>query len=135
MRHISLTLTERTPSSENYAQECYREGAMIQNCPRFLQKSLKYTSKHDIGCPFPGKDKTCRSNSTNLRLDPGYINSNADLGINSPPKDQFLYRTVVECALLHHERYSKNTTVYLGENSTSPRHLMRYYYGAMSQKV
>lgn len=89
-------VAERTAFSANYAQECYRKGAMIQNCPTFLQKNLKYTSKLDIGCPFPGNDKICRSNSTNIRLDSGYINSNFDLGINSPPEDQFLYRTVVE---------------------------------------
>lgn len=127
-------VAERTAFSANYAQECYRKGAMIQNCLTFLQKNLKYTSKLDIGCPFPGNDKICRSNSTNIRLDSGYINSNFDLGINSPPEDQFLYRTVVECAPLHHEGYSENTTTYLGENSASPRYLMRYYYGGMSPK-
>ena len=126
-------MAERTAFSANYAQECYGKGAMIQNCPTFLRKNLKWTSEHNIGCPFPGKDKICRSNSTNLRLDSGYINSNFDLGINSPPEDQFLYRTVVECAPLNHEGYSKNITIHLGENGTSPRHLMRYYYGGSTK--
>lgn len=122
-------IAERTTFSANYAQECYGKSAMIQSCPTFLQKDLKYTSEYDIGCPFPGKDKICRSNSTNLRLDSGYINSNFDLGINSPPDDQFRYRTVVECAPLNHEGYSENITIHLGNNSTSPRQLMQYYYG------
>lgn len=62
--------------------------------------------------------------------DTGYINSNSDLGINSPPEDQFLYRSVVECAPLKTEGYSENGTS-LERNNTGPRQVMSYYYGGV----
>ena len=121
--------SQRLVSSANYVQECYQNNTYVQNCPIFVRKNLQWTSKHDIRCPFPGQDKICRSNSTNLRLDTGYIDSNFDLGINSPPEYRFSYRAVVECAPLNVEGYSENITEYPKHNYTRPRQVMRYYYG------
>lgn len=115
---------QRTGSSANYAQRCYQNGASIKECSTFVRKSLPWQSKQDVACPFD--EKICRSNSTNIRLDTGYLNSNFDLGINSPPEDQFLYRNVVECAPLKTEGYSKNGT----RNSTTTEQVMSYYYGS-----
>ena len=120
---------QRLVFSADYAQACYGNNADNKDCSTFLQKNLPWTSKHDIDCPFPGYDKICRSNSTNLRLDTGYINSNFHLGINSPSEDRFLYRNIVECAPLNTEGYSENVTEYAIRNKTNPRQVMRYYYG------
>lgn len=121
--------TQRTVSSANYAQGCYKNDTIIQDCPTYLHKSLPWKSEHDVGCPFPGHDKICRSNSTNLRLDTGYLNSNSDLGINTPPGDQFLYRSMIECAPLNTKGYSEQATLSLGPNKTTPRQIMNYRYG------
>lgn len=120
---------QRVVSSANYAQECYVNNTMARNCPTFLRPSLPWTVERDVACPLPGQDKICRSNSTNLRLDTGYLDSNRDLGINSAPDNRFLYRTVVECAPLKTEGYAENVTVYPRGNGTGSRQVMRYYYG------
>ncbi|KAL9116911.1 MAG: hypothetical protein Q9187_006560 [Circinaria calcarea] len=118
---------QRTLFSASYAQECYKNSTTIQNCPTFLQKSLPWTSDHSAECPFPGGEKICLSNSTNLRLDTGYINSNFDLGINSPHEDRFLYRRVTECAPLNIKDYSRQETYQKSEN-TDTRQVIRFYY-------
>ena len=120
---------ERTISSANYAQTCYGNSANVQACPTFLQKSLPWTSQPNVGCPFP-QHEICRSNSTNLRLDTGYINSDFDFGINSPTKDRFLYRNVIECAPLNTKAYSENVTLDRKGNNTSTRQIIKYYYGS-----
>jgi hypothetical protein len=119
-------ITQRTVSSANYAQECYRDNAVIQDCPTFLKKSLPWTSDDNIGCPFPGQEKICRGNSKYLRLDTGYINSNFDLGINTPSSSRFLYRSLIECAPLNTEGYSEQVSLDLVSHNAS---VIRYYYG------
>lgn len=125
-------MVQRLISSATYAQECYyQRSATTQNCPTFVQRSLPWTTTRDVGCPFPGGDKICRSNSTNLRIDSGYINSHINLGINAPQEDRFLFRTVIECAPLKTEGYSENVTLNLPENSTNSRQVMQYKYGGL----
>lgn len=120
-------LTQRVHASANYAQMCYRSSPFFQNCPVYVQKSLSW-SRHDTQCPFPGGEKICR-NSTNLRLDTGFIDSMHDLGINSPPEDRFLFRSMLECAPLRHEGYSENLTMPSRNNETSPGRFIRYNLG------
>ncbi len=121
---------QKAVSSASYAQACYMNNTVARNCPTFPRSSLPWTVQRDAGCPFPGQDEICRSNSTNLRLDTGYIDSNLDLGINSPPSNRFLYRNVIECAPLKTEGYSENVTVFRQDSQTSSRQVMQYYYGA-----
>ncbi|KAL9626407.1 MAG: hypothetical protein Q9164_007882 [Protoblastenia rupestris] len=99
-----------------------------QRCSMFPKRNLPWKSTYNVACPFPGNDSVCRSDSTNIRLDTGYIDSNLDLGINTPPEYRFLLRTVVECAPLKTEGYSKNVTLYSKRNNTIPKQRMRYYY-------
>lgn len=93
-----------------YAQRCYRKDANPRDCAIFFQPRLQWKSYHNTTCPFPNKD-ICISDSGNLRLDSGYINSDHHLGINSSPKTRFLIRTVVECAPLRTKGYSRNSTI------------------------
>ena len=120
---------QRMTFSANYAQTCYRKDTASQDCPTFVRKSLPWTGTYDIGCPFPGRDKICRRNSRNIRLDTGYIDSHFDLGINSPSENRFSVRNMVDCAPLNTEGYSKNLTTYSRRNDTSPKQRTEYYYG------
>lgn len=122
---------QRTVASMNYAQGCYRGSSSAPNCATFLRRSLPWT-RTEVACPFPGQEKICRENSTNLRLDSGYIDSHFDLGINAPPEDRFLFRTVVECAPLHHEGYMETGTVDLSGNGTAERQFRSYLYGSQA---
>ncbi|KAI9788688.1 MAG: hypothetical protein M1816_006739 [Peltula sp. TS41687] len=121
-------LAQRTMSSMSYAERCYTNtNTIFQECSVFPKKRLSWTSERDAGCPFPGQNKTCLSNSGNIRFDTGYINSHYDLGINSPPEDRFLYRGVHECAPLHTVPYSEDRILNL--TPTDTRKVKRYYYG------
>jgi hypothetical protein len=96
-------------SSLAYAQRCYLQDANPRDCAIFFQSRLQWQTDYNATCPFPGKE-ICLSDSGNLRLDSGYINSDQHLGINSSPETRFLMRTVVECAPLRTSGYTRNTT-------------------------
>lgn len=55
-------------------------------------------------CPFQNSS-ICRSNTSNIRLDTGYIDLNRDLGVNARPDNNILFRAVLECAPLETEGY------------------------------
>lgn len=56
-------------------------------------------------CPF-SNNSICRTNSSNLRLDTGYIDLNKDLGVNAPPHNNILFRAVLQCAPLETQGYT-----------------------------
>ncbi|KAF3026379.1 hypothetical protein E8E14_008736 [Neopestalotiopsis sp. 37M] len=87
----------------NYAQQCYSDDSSgMLSCDRFVVKELKAaTIETNRSCPFHGD--ICRSNSANIRLDTGYIDSHDQFGLNAPPSERFGYRYVLECAPLKTE--------------------------------
>jgi hypothetical protein len=93
-------MSQRLMSAGDYARRCYSDTSLGQGCPSFPRQRLPWRGAADAACPFPGKARVCRRNATNVRLETGLIDSNADLGINLPPRDSFRFRTVVECAPL-----------------------------------
>lgn len=81
-------------TAANYAQQCYSNNtAGLVDCGRFVRKKLDSIIDDRATCPF--QEKMCRSNSTNLRIDSGYIDSHNDLGHNYPAEDRFLARSVI----------------------------------------
>ncbi|KAI3339489.1 hypothetical protein F4824DRAFT_487870 [Ustulina deusta] len=88
---------ETIDNAANYAQQCYsNDTAGTLDCGRFVTKKLESFIDNKATCPF--QDKMCRSNSTNIRIDSGYINSHEHLGHNYPAKDRILARNVFHCA-------------------------------------
>lgn len=57
-------------------------------------------------CPFRN-NSICRTNSSNIRLDTGYIDLNNDLGVNAPPDKNILLRAVLQCAPLETQGYTE----------------------------
>lgn len=107
----------------NYAQQCYfsSDSSMV-DCNRFVVPRLAAASiDYSAECPF--ESKMCRSNTSNLRIDSGYIDSNRDLGMNAPPEERFMWRTVLHCAPLATEGYRSNVT---NEHNQT---FIRYHYG------
>ncbi|RAR06174.1 cytochrome p450 protein [Stemphylium lycopersici] len=98
-----------------------------ENCRTLVRKALPIQITHGRPCPFPGKSSICRSSENALRLDSGLLNSNYDLGINSPPSSRFLYRTVSECAPILSEPYMRRN------DSTSPKTVQLLYGDDSSQ--
>lgn len=93
----------------NYAQQCYStESSGMFDCTSFVKPRLPSTLDTQAPCPFASD--VCRSDSANIKLDTGYLDSNDHLGINAPQDERILFRTVMSCAPLSTEGYSRNTT-------------------------
>lgn len=111
----------------DYVQRCYSANSTgLIDCKSFVVERLSGYSNSTANCPFA--DGVCRSNSSNLLLDTGYINSHDHLGINAPPDQRILYRQTLHCAPLrtegHHAQISRS-----GGNWT------RYNYGPIITEV
>lgn len=98
--------SQKAHSVANYAQQCYSyDSAGIFDCTRFAQSHLSGTIDTQTACPFRN-NSICRTNTSNIRLDSGYIDLNNDLGVNAPPDDDILFRAVLQCAPLETQGYT-----------------------------
>ncbi|KAK6851590.1 hypothetical protein PG995_011715 [Apiospora arundinis] len=109
--------------ADNYAQQCYAgQGSNILDCNRLVVQTLPTITKDgNSACPF--ESDICLSNSTNIHLDTGYIDSNDHLGLNAPANQRFFWRKVLSCAPLKTDGYTTRHT-------TDNRTFVRYHYGA-----
>ncbi|KAI0887777.1 uncharacterized protein GGS22DRAFT_197728 [Annulohypoxylon maeteangense] len=132
---------EKSNNAANYAQQCYSTDAAAGylDCNRFITKKLPMENDLNASCPF---DKSiCRNGSANLRLDTGYIDTHAHLGINLPTDRRVQWRHVTHCAPLVTERYTTqavmsdgNFTLYHYGNVTQPDGVKDFIYRAKSIK-
>lgn len=105
-------------AASNYAQQCYSANSTgLTDCNYFVSRRLPGFIDNAAPCPF--KDPLCRSNSTNLALDTGFINTDAHLGLNAPPEERLFIRHKLQCAPLLTE----------GHSSVHGNHT-RYNYGS-----
>jgi hypothetical protein len=133
---------QRTPNSFNYSQTavltarvwalaedslnqadlCYGQSSLEKSCSFFVKPKISYNLSRDIECPFKKTDGTllCAEGSRAIRLDSGYFNSHHDLGFNTKPKHQFLWRNVAECSPLNMVDYTSVEKVTLA-NASTPR--------------
>lgn len=124
---MSPFLAKQVQTAASYVKQCYPSSSTTSNvlgCDTYIQKSLATTVITNASCPFSGG--ICRSSSRNLVLDTGYLDSHADLGLNTPPDQRIQYRRVVQCAPLKTEGY---TTLF---NLSSDRSYKQYWYGEIS---
>jgi hypothetical protein len=106
----------------NYAKQCYSNNtAGMLDCGRFVKKFIASFVDNEASCPV--HEKMCRSNSANIRIDSGYINSHRYLGLNSPIEDRILARNVLHCAPI-------TTTGFTSRKNTSLGDLTMYHYGS-----
>lgn len=92
-------------TASNYVQQCYSENSTgLTDCNYFVSQRLPGFVDSAAPCPF--KDSLCRSNTTNLALDTGFINTHTHLGLNAPPEERLLIRHKLQCAPLLTEEYS-----------------------------
>lgn len=115
-------LADKLTSYTNIAQRCRSSLSRAEPCSPFVKSNLPTTIDQDAECPF--HEKICRSSKGNVKLDTGYLNSQADLGLNSPIDLQFNMRVVTHCAPLNTRGYRK--IVYFSPD----RPHVEYYYGA-----
>ena len=76
---------QRARASLNYAQECYFSNGSIDHpmCKNYVRSQLPYTVERNASCPF--RKDICRTQTGNIRLDTGLLDSHWDLGLNSHP--------------------------------------------------
>lgn len=122
-------VSQRMVLSLAYAQRCYNNNtnSRARDCSVIYKPRLHWTNHRNATCPFPGGEDICLTSSSNLRLDSGYIESDHDLGINSPPGTKFLYRNLVDCAPVKTKGYTKETLAKTYVNQT----IFQYFYGEL----
>lgn len=118
---VGMYIANEAMSAANYAQQCYSANASHTfACTSLVKPRLTGTVDFDAPCPFSGG--LCRSNTSNIKLDTGYIDSGEHLGINAPPGEKILFRSILQCAPLVTDGFSESNASHT-----------KYYYGQKIQ--
>ncbi|KUJ21309.1 uncharacterized protein LY89DRAFT_778879 [Mollisia scopiformis] len=127
MSGVGKLTSQSVNDAANYAQQCYSaDSSGILDCDKFVLPSLPTAVwDNNTGCPF--QDDICRTNTSNLLLDSGYIDSNDDLGINAPEDQRFALRYVLQCAPLVTQGHATEVSI---QNRT----WVRYNYGTLANE-
>lgn len=113
---------EKIENAANYAQQCYRNSSSgILNCGRFITQRIH--SKMDKEAPCPFDDSICRNTSANILLDTGLMDSQDDLGLNTPANGRIRARSTLHCAPLVTDGFKTRTITTLGN-------FTQYKYGS-----
>lgn len=97
------------------------------NCRPYIKPMLPYTVTPNASCPF---DPDICLQKDNMVIDTGLLNSHEHFGINAPPKSRFHFRSILSCAPLVTDGFSR-----LHVNSDPNISVMRYYYGNQPGKI
>jgi len=124
---VSSYQAKRAPRFLNYGLGCYLNSTdtNTDGCSTYVKPQLKLFVNRNATCPF--KTKICKTQTGNLILDSGYIDSNNDLGINSDPRGRIQMRIVHQCAPLQTKGYIKI------HNHTLAGTVFRYMYGTVRE--
>jgi hypothetical protein len=119
---------QRMNAVVNYVQDCYTHdnSSVKKHCNQFVQPTLPYTADRNAPCPFA--DDICKSQTGNIRLDSGLVDSHWDLGLNAPADKRIQLRQIMECAPLKTEGYVE-TQVYQNKSLILSIPYREYFYG------
>ncbi|KAI0411567.1 hypothetical protein F5X98DRAFT_380641 [Xylaria grammica] len=110
-------------NAASYAEQAYSPNNIgIFSSAIFVRRQLD-TVSFNFEAPCPFQEHLCRSNSSNLLLDSGYVDTGYQLGVNLRPDQSILFRQVVQCAPLVTDGHKTPTDYYGLSNYTS------YNYG------
>lgn len=124
---LSASLVEpykarQVANAENYAQQCYSsQSTSMFDCTLFVKNHLPSYSDQEATCPF--KPGMCRTGSSNLYLDSGFLDSGKHFGLNTAPSERILFRSVLHCAPLVTEGFTST-------RNTTTANYTRYHYGS-----
>jgi hypothetical protein len=108
-----------------YGQNCYTNlTTHTDGCNLYIKPQLPLFSDRNASCPFG--DGICKSETGNLVLDTGYLDSNTDLGINAPQEERFQVRFVHQCAPIKTQGHMTP----FNDSEYGP--VMRYNYGQVA---
>jgi hypothetical protein len=115
---------EKATKFLNYGMNCYTNSTHTDGCNTYIKPRLPLVSSRGIPCPFG--DGICKSDSDNLMMDTGLLDSLEDLGINTAPKHRFQIRMVHQCAPLKTQGYTRDF------NDSEYGAVKRYMYGGVA---
>ena len=124
--------SELIQDASQRAQQCYTSSVSNGDCRTFIKPSISVLVSRNASCPF---DQTiCQSNTANLVLDTGYLDSHHDFGVNAPPKNRITSRYLMHCAPLVTKGYSTVVPAPTNSNNTlvhsqSNQPWIEYRYG------
>jgi hypothetical protein len=108
-----------------YGQKCYTNlTTHTDGCNLYIKPQLPLFSDPNASCPFG--NGICKSETGNLVLDTGYLDSNTDLGINAPQEERFQVRFVHQCAPIKTQGHMTP----FNDSEYGP--VMRYNYGQVA---
>jgi hypothetical protein len=116
-----------------YAQDCYGDNVPSGDsetsvCRKFVKDQIKRIINRNASCPF--SPELCRSQTGNIEIDSGFLDSQHDLGMNTPEKDRTRIRNLIKCAPLATEGYVEKRNLTVGGLSLP---YAFYYYGSFSE--
>lgn len=119
-------ISQRLTSYANYAQRCYLDSSGADStgkdsCTPFVKRKLSSTINRNASCPFD--ERICRNQDGNIMIDTGYLDSQAELGLNTPADLRFKFRKTLQCAPLKSENYQKI------DYYSQDKPYMQYFYG------
>ncbi|KAI0195885.1 hypothetical protein F4808DRAFT_474493 [Astrocystis sublimbata] len=85
-------------SALNYVQQCYTNSTGLMDCNAYATERIPTYVNYDSPCPF--NTSICRTDSANIHLDTGFVDSHHHLGVNAPQNERILSRQIVQCAPL-----------------------------------
>ncbi|KAK1752710.1 hypothetical protein QBC47DRAFT_405025 [Echria macrotheca] len=121
---------------QKYANACYNNATSLADsatCKFYTRNSLPLAVDGEVPCPF--SSRICGTQKA-MHVDTGYIDSQRDLGINTPPESAIRFRKTLTCApILAEERFSSGnwSTNAPANFSTIPGDRYWYYYLGPSQ--
>lgn len=110
-----VTLTSKwTAEALNYVQQCYSDNSSgIADCNYYVSQRLPAYVDSAADCPFEAS--VCKNASSNILLDTGFLSSHEHFGVNAPPEERILMRSMLQCAPLVTEGFTSlegNYTAY-----------------------
>ncbi|KAF2138168.1 uncharacterized protein K452DRAFT_277984 [Aplosporella prunicola CBS 121167] len=105
-----------------YAQQCYKNASETAGCRSFIKQNIPTETTRNVACPFD-KDM-CLSVDGNIRFETGYLDSNDDFGLNTPPEERVQLRRVSTCAPITTKEYRRRGKLF--NTNTS---YIQYEYG------
>ncbi|KAF2470314.1 uncharacterized protein BDR25DRAFT_343088 [Lindgomyces ingoldianus] len=118
--------SQRVTASLARAQQCYNTGTFSEDCGLYIKPQLSVNITRNASCPFASE--ICRTQTENIIVDTGYMDSHEDFGINAPLAERFKFRSVYHCAPIVTEGFSElyNSTNIPGMT------FRRYNYGGFA---
>lgn len=120
--------TQQLIDAFSYSSQCYGD-QKSDTCGKYAQPMLPYTVDTSASCPFA--TDLCKSQSGNLVLDSGRIDSVHHLGLNGGPA--FTFEFANHCAPLSTEGYT-NITAITDQKSNASREFTIYTYGTQDNE-